>query len=76
MHPQIRVHDATVVESRHSTRHCRVVQRLGTLAHLRLKFSVGKKIEVVVEKRIVVVQDYRGQRFSLDEAQGELESAN
>lgn len=68
MHPEVRVHDTTVFVSRHSTRHCRVEKRLGATAHFGLEFSVGEKVEVMIEKGIIIVLNYRGERLSLDEA--------
>jgi hypothetical protein len=75
MHPEVRVNDTCVLESRHATGRGGVVQRLGTPANLRLEVLVGEMLQVVIEKGIVVVLNHRGERLGFDKAEGEPESA-
>lgn len=76
MHPQVRVHHPAVLLSRHTTRYSGVIQRLGALAHLCLQLSVREAVESVIEQRVVVMLEYRGQGLGLYEAQDEFDTAH
>lgn len=75
IHPQIIIHDASLLKRRHARGARRMVKRLQSLAHLLLEHRVRLRQEIVIEEGIIACGiDERVVRLRACDAQCDLEA--